>query len=113
MTDEESRVSFFEGKMSLEDFASCLTGMARVTIDGEVFNLENVGKTKITEERIIEAPKDIPYRKESEWLAANYKEDGWTVNPYLGSQNSKFSDGDKQFYKFSVYKFVPVEEIPV
>ena len=114
LTDEESGVSFFEGRMALADFTSCLTGLSGIEIDGEVRNLENVGKIKITEQRTFEAPKGIPYGKESEWLEANYKEEGWTVNSYLGSKGSKFYDDEgKNFYKFSVYKFVPIEETPI
>ena len=113
LADDESGISFFEGRMSLADFASCLTGLSGVEIDGEVRSLEDVGKTKIIEQRIVEAPKGIPYGKESEWLAANYKEEGWKVNSYLGSRESKFSEEGKDYYKFTVFKFVPVEEIPV
>jgi len=105
--DDASHLRFFQGKMSLEDFADCLTGHSYCTIEGEVGGLSNVGKTKVMERRTLECPLSGYGKGEDEtWLIANGQEEGWILDSYLGSQNSVSHKDGKKFLNYSVHKYV-------
>ncbi len=109
--DDDSGVTFFNGRMTMADFTECIMGLQGVDITGEVHQLEHVGMRKIIERRHLQAPRGVPYGKESAWLKDNYKEEGWIVDPYMGAQNSTSNDQEgNTIYHFNVYKFVAVEE---
>lgn len=111
LRDEASRVQFVEITVSLEDFMDCLTGHHLDSVDFEVRNLSWVGKKKVMEKRQIVCPlkgfKNSYSKTElQEWLLKNAQEEGWIINPFLGSQSSVKWDGDKAILNYTVYKFV-------
>lgn len=113
LIDVNSRARFFEGRMSLEDFAECLTGLSNRPISGEVRGLENVGKLRVVERRVAECPFSSCSREEmSAWLIANKQEEGWQLDPYLGSQSSMSHGKDKTILRYSVYRYEPIPEEP-
>lgn len=113
LIDCVSNIRFFNGEMSLENYALLLSGLSRVPIEGNTYDLDCVGKSKVTEPRSIEAPENIPSSKYSEWLDLNAKESGWTVNSYLGSKCSRTHNAEgKTVLNYSVYKYVDPLESP-
>lgn len=104
--DENSRIQFFDGKISLSDFAEALTGLSGLEIISEVRGLENVGKVRVVEPRSVECPLDTYSRGELEqWIEDNCQEQGWIVSSYLGSQSSVQRKGNKNILHYSVVKF--------
>ena len=76
--------------------------------------LEHVGKKKVTEPRTAIAPKSIPSHSRDElraWLQENRQEDGWIIDSYLGSQNSVTRDQGETVLRYSVFKYVPADEV--
>lgn len=113
-TDELSRGRFLEVRMSPRDFAMAVTGLSEMPCSLLAESLETVGLKKITEDRVCVCPLRSYDRQALElWLIQNAKEEGWTINPYLGSQNSRTTNSDGQtVLRYSVYKYVePSTEI--
>ena len=112
LTDEASGTEFVEVTLTLEQFTQAITSL-QITAPAEVHGLEYVGKTKVTERRTIELPKQMQNSDRPEmsaWLAEAGKEDGWIVDLYLGSQGSiQYADG-KTFLMYRVYRFVEQQE---
>lgn len=112
LLDSASNEEFVDIEIDLADFSKLLTGQARTPFVGEVSGLDIVGKTFVPEKRRVLCPikshnKDIL----SDWLRNEYKEEGWFVDPYLGSQGSiGTSDKDGTYVNFSVYKYVEIKE---
>lgn len=105
--DEMSRARFVEVEVSLADFAQAITGLAFTPATLRVDRLEVVGKNRICEQRVIECPlrtfdKDVL----KQWLIENGQEEGWTLDPHLGSQTSVSCQGDKTILRYSVHKYV-------
>lgn len=105
--DENSRIQFFKGDVSLAQFSEALTGLAEVAVDAEVRGLDYVGKIRVTEDREIICPL-TDYKREilGSWLAENAKEDGWIVQTYLGSRGQVESCKGGQKLRYSVVKYV-------
>jgi len=110
--DDTSFIQFLELTMQPADLANALTGLGHVACAGEVRGLEYVGKSCIREKRQVEYPHGGgPKRHELEaWLLLNCQEDGWIVEPYLGSQSSIYTVGGKTFLNYHVKRYVEVEE---
>lgn len=108
ITDEASRVEFFDGEITLEDFAECVTGHGFKEIIAEVRGLDAVGKTRVKEDRSIEYTGPKTYKRDEyrAWLEENGKENGWIIDSYLGSQTSISHKGDKTFLNYSAHKFI-------
>lgn len=108
--DSESRGEFLSVRMTMEDFANAITGLAELDIKGEVRGLENVGKTRISESRQALYP-GTEYDKKvlSEWLKAEKQEEGWIISTYLGSQSSTKHTPDGTLVNYSVTKYVAKE----
>lgn len=109
--DELSRNQFLEVEIDYAEFTEALTGMSETEIDFQVYGLENVGKLRVFEKRQIVYP-DTPYNKASmeSWLIENAQEEGWIVNPYLGSQQSVIHVDGKTLLNYTVTKFVNPDE---
>lgn len=109
LRDDASCVNFVEVKMTAEQFAEAVTGLHISDVEMEVRGLENVGKKRVRETRIVVCPHKT-YSKEplQTWLINNCQEEGWTLDLYLGSQSSvKSVDGGTQL-KYAVYKYVDI-----
>lgn len=106
--DEASRQLIVELEIQPADFARALTTLHQSDLSATVGNLSVVGKEKVAERRSVECPlKTYDRDTLEEWLATNAKEYGWTVDPYLGSQNSRSYDGTgKLTLHYSVFKYV-------
>lgn len=111
LVDEASSIEFFDGELSLADFASTVTGLSYVEMDAEVRGLGNVGKLKVRETRSIVCPLSSYSRDDlRKWLTANGQEEGWILNDHLNSQNSVSTNKEgKTVLNYSVYKFVEKE----
>lgn len=110
LTDGASRVGFATVELSLAEFGSLITGMGLQDVKVTTTGLDVVGKTKVVEPRLIECPLATYDRIELEaWLAEHGKEEGWTVDPYLGSQKSigyRTRHGAPLTLRYSVFKYV-------
>lgn len=111
LVDEASQAEFFDGELSLADFASAVTGLSYVEMDAEVRGLGNVGKLKVRETRSIVCPLPSYSRDDlRKWLTANGQEEGWILDAHLGSQNSISTNKEgKTVLNYSVHKFVEKE----
>lgn len=106
--DARSRQLVARIEMTPADFAMALTGLAHIEATYKHGNLSVVGMKKVSETRSIEyvgdrfAAKDVMV----EWLKANAAEEGWSIDSYLGSQNSVVHRDDKTLLNYRVFKYV-------
>lgn len=107
-TDDLSRGRFLEVQVSPGDFAMAVTGASEMPCLLLVESLETVGLKKITENRSCVCPLRGYDKAELElWLIQNAKEEGWAINPYLGSKSSCTTSPDGEtVLHYSVYKYV-------
>lgn len=113
LTDEISGVQFFDGMMSLEEFALAVTGLDCRPIEAEIRGTEYIGKKYVFERRSVELPEQFQtsyYSKRGEleeWMEANLQEEGWLLSTYLGSQGSFTRNKEgKQLVNYTVSKYV-------
>lgn len=104
--EENSRAQFFDGTMTLEDFGAAITGLYQVPIKADVRFLDVIGKHKVVENRSVECSLNPYNRKALEQWLSEYKEEGWIVDTYLGSQNSVATKAGKTILHFRVFKYV-------
>jgi len=102
--DEISKIRFLELSLTLEDFGWLMTGMSEIKSEGVVKGLQYVGKTKVSEDRLVEYPQYLEFNEVGirAWIEANCQEEGWLLDSYLGS-NGSVKNG---VAKYSVYKYV-------
>lgn len=112
--DHASHAQFLELEIDPAEFANALTGLSHVECTGEVRGLENVGKQIVSETRKVEYPHGgRPKRHELEaWLLLNCQEEGWIIDPYLGSQSSISNYDGKTFLNYRVKRYEAVEAEP-
>ena len=115
LRDKISRTEFVDVQMTLEDFASAVTGLSEVDIVGDVRGLDRVGKVRVLESRQIVYPGAIydDRGKQESYITDNYQEEGWELLPALRSQGSKKTgaNGDT-LLNYSVVKYVE-QEFPI
>jgi hypothetical protein len=109
LRDSASRIQFVDAVISLEDYAMIITGLSGVPIKAELRGLDNVGKTKVIEQRSITTTKLSTNTEYSKWLEENCQEEGWMLDSYLNSQRSIDRRGDEVQLNYSVYKYVEPE----
>jgi hypothetical protein len=107
--DVLSRTTFLELELTLEQFASVVTGMYISDVGGTVEGLQNVGKKRVREDRSVTLDFSV-YEREYlvKYLLENCQEDGWTIDTYLGSKDSIKHKDNKTILSYSVYKYVEV-----
>lgn len=110
----DSHMKFLELEFTPADFGMMITGLSHVSATAaEVRGLENVGKERITERRSVVCPLECYDRNElRKWLTQNCEEEGYTLNTYLGSQNSVVREPKGQRLNYSVSRFVDRAAIP-
>lgn len=108
--DQASRLKFLSIEIDYADFTKCITGLSEVSCDLTVNELENVGKKKITENRSVICPIRS-YEKGilRDWLINNKQEDGYILDPYLGSQSSIQMCNEGTVLNYRVIKYVEVD----
>lgn len=83
IVENNSRVEFFEGLMSLEDFAAAVTGSSYRDVEFE-FRPEKVGMIAENKEEIVDRPKgysrDETAKKKARKLMEPFEVDGWKGN---------------------------------
>ena len=111
--DNLSRVQFLELKLTLEQFASAVTGLSLDTVTGEVRDLESVGKTKIRESRCVKIPESMWNKSNShirQWLIDEFKEGGEIYEPGGWKLDSYASKRGASSVDYWVYKYVEAQE---
>lgn len=105
--DEKSRVTFLELEIDPALFAMSLTGRSEQECNFELYKTEFVGKTKVTEKRQLTLPFNS-YDKEQivSYMKENCQEEGWSVNYYIGSQNSVVYISNTTVVNYHVYKYI-------
>jgi hypothetical protein len=105
--DDASRIEFVEAKIEMEEYARLISGLSHQPCEIEVRGVNHIGKRKVSESRTAVAKIDTLGRKElQQWLIDNCQEEGWILDPYLGSQGSISRNDGKLLLRYSVYKFV-------
>lgn len=90
IVDESSRVEFFDGEITPEEFGLAVTGLGARPIEFEARGMDKVGLKKESKPLVFPIP-DTEKWSEKEWAAKNaqrYAEIGWTADTYFGSQTS-------------------------
>lgn len=108
ITDEAASCCFVEVKMTPENFAYMLANQP-VECDGEVMNLNRVGKTKMREQRsVVYTGEKTDKKTIRKWLLEEHQEHGWEMNDQLSSQNSLAYDSETGHYhvNYTVEKWV-------
>ncbi|WOL24316.1 hypothetical protein fHeYen801_106 [Yersinia phage fHe-Yen8-01] len=104
--DVASQNTVVDVEISYADFAMCLTGLSHVDAVSTFKGLANVGKVRVRESRSVEY-KGSDTKAMSQFLIDNCQEEGWIVEPYLGSQSSKEYLGSGHYrLHYSVVKYV-------
>lgn len=110
--DENSRAIFVIAKMSMEEFAHAITGLADRPVNMKVRGLENVGKMKEQKELVFPISSYAAHN-EAEEKCQQYTDEGWKANNYFRSQKSFFSEGiagaQVYFARTSQFRYVEVE----
>ena len=109
LRDKASRTEFVDVQMTLEDFASAVTGLSEVGVVGTVRGLEKVGKVRVLESRQTVYPGNSydDRAKQESYIVENCQEEGWELLPALRSQGSiqKGTTGET-LLNYSVVKYV-------
>ncbi len=111
--DQESRTVFAALRLSPEDFADALFGLAETHCELDVHGLDRIGKRRVSESRQIEVLGEAKIYKRDNlraWLRENAQEPGWILDDYLGTQGSVLYRDGKVLLNYRVYKFVDVAE---
>lgn len=113
ITDKASGVQFLELPLSFEQFGRLVKGNGTERLKATVRGADVLGKKHVSERRSVTIPLSAVRRDRredyEEWLRTQYKEDGWHVSTYLGSQGSVQRGpwgSDAVTLNFSVYKWV-------
>lgn len=106
----DSHAQFLKMEFTPHDFGMMLTGLSCMDATAaEVCGLGHVGKKRITEKRSVVCPlEDYDRKVLRAWLAQNCEEEGYTLNTYLGSQNSVVREENGQRLNYSVSRFEPI-----
>lgn len=105
--DVASSIEFLRMEMTPENFTKAITGIASQNAVGTTYNLEYVGKQRITEKRSVVCPISSYDRTIFEqWLLDNCQEEGWIISTYLGSQSSIIRNNNTTTLNYTVTKFI-------
>jgi len=108
INDAEANVRFVEVKLTPENFAHMLANQP-VECEGEVVNLNRIGKTKMRESRsVVYTGEKTDKKSVRKWLLEEHQEHGWEMNDQLSSQSSLVYDHKSGHYQvnYSVEKWV-------
>ena len=99
--DNNSSLYILDIKLSLEEFAKTLTGMAHVMCQAEYNDSENIGKIRQIKEVVVKIKHEdyaaIEHEKFKQ-AVAHLETDGWTANHHeYKTQYSKRKVGDNLF----------------
>lgn len=112
LRDDNSKQIFATLTMTLPDFMKALTGQAHMPFSAVYKNLDVVGLERVREQRIVQEPEGVKHKLDLEqWLLDNCQEDGWIIDPYLGSQGSRTHKDGKVFLNYAVYKFIEPTDV--
>lgn len=106
ISDSRSIMTSVVVSLTAEQVAKMITGVHTGGVQVTCSRPDLFGKVRIKEHRQVFCPLTT-YNKADleEWLLANYHEDGWEVDPYLGSQSStKIVEGG-QLLNFKVERW--------
>lgn len=106
ISDSRSIMTSVEVSLTAEQVAKMVTGAYAGDVQVTCRRPDLFGKVRIKERRQVFCPITT-YDKAAleEWLLANYHEDGWEVDPYLGSQNSTKTVEGGQLLNFKVERW--------
>lgn len=122
IVDHDSRMKVIQLDMELSEFAKLITGRSEVPAGRAMFNDSGaIGKKRVYEKRrvyisddeIAAAGGSWPTSNLEQWLRDTQQEEGWLVDPYLGSQSSQARDpeiGGGAWLNYGVYKYVDILE---
>lgn len=119
ITDRASNIQFFDGMLSMEQFARALSSLQhRPCFEAEVRGLDYVGKKRMHEEFVMYYDGHLPDKWKSYELAQQvledeatkqgYGSDGWIINarPALSQQRGYGTDDKGNWYRLSRVRYV-------
>lgn len=110
ISDSDSAVTFFDGHMELEDFASAVTGLSRCPIEFRLMGTEKVGMKLENKTIRIPYPYDWtlgkPFMEDMRELVKPYEVDGWKATDIESMNHHKYSN---QKYAVSFRRYVSVD----
>lgn len=90
IVDESSRVEFFDGEITPEEFGLAVTGLGARPIEFEARGMDKVGLKKESKPLVFPIPETEKWNEKT-WAAENaqsFAETGWTADTYFNSQSS-------------------------
>ena len=102
--DNESRTRFLELKFDYSDFAELMTGLSFVHCNGEVRNIERVGKKKISK-RVEFQIDSYASKDQARDLVRGFLVDGYVSHFDFTSQDSFFTRDGKHYARTSIFKW--------
>jgi len=108
--DPAARIRFAEIEMTPHDFAMAITGLGYISSTATLDGLDKVGKIRVSEKRskVCRDPECKYSREKCEaWLIEHAQEEGWEIQTYLGSKDSRVStdDGAGVVLNYSVFRW--------
>lgn len=112
LRDENSSCTILKVELSPQNAIAALSRCAYIECDYAVTNADKAGKylelTKVEAEF-----EESDYSKKKETALVELEKacpDGWELDPYLGSQGSFFSKGERNFARASARRWVEKKE---
>jgi len=111
--DDLSNTVFAKIKLTPEQLSQCLSRLACVKCECEVFGLDKLGKKHENESFEFEIPEKLSSQRDSELLMELCKKElikhemnDWIPDNYFGSQNSLFTRNNKSFARVTIRRWI-------
>lgn len=105
--DVNSRTTFVEVEIPLENFSKAITGLAETECDFKVHHLDRVGKKKVTKSLDIPMPYESRFCKETAAkLAMELSPYGYTPSLHFDSKGSFYELHGKPYARTTATKWV-------
>ena len=107
--DVISGITFLETKVTLSNFTLALTALSNVGSKSEVRGLEYLGMRYESKYISIQLPDNMYNSEQKKKIALKRATKscpkGWQISNYLGSSNSFFRKGEKEFARVEIFRY--------
>ena len=112
--DEKANTRFLQIRLTPEQLSMCLSRQACVPCEIELKGIDKIGKKHENKSFDFEIPKelsspgygDIDNSQKLAEIAQKQLKDGWIAEPYFRRQDSFFKQGDKNYARCVIRRWV-------